>query len=417
MHRIVGLAMTIVLGILASSAPAGATIDVVQSDACPLGCRTGFAHQVPRGTTTTVVVKGHLVDLATRAEVAPPHNGVAAEIVGRHGGSRSSVSVRITVGAGADLGQREIRLRYAAEITGFDKFPIRVIRRPTVQTLRRADRPAESPPRVGVDERTTLVFTGSQLAGCAVIRTPQMQSLRVLPGATDQRCEVEVAFDRAGTFPVRLIDSTVAGLPVTVVPRFGHQGPSQVQVVGDAGPAAPRAPVLPPPRASVGAGGGGAAAVLDVGPGGMANVFRRLSSFAPVTVDGATYFAVDAARWCAGMSGDQVRTITVPDLAWSVTNLGTTRVATPFQASLAAGGRVIRTETVPAPFEPGQTRSFQVAREQSQVTVRTFLARSGCFISPTAPRYFEDPPFTVTVDAANAVGEPPAQQANNTGAF
>lgn len=415
MHRIVGLAVTVVLGVLASSAPVGATIDVVQSDACPLGCSTNFAHQVPRGTATTLVVKGHLVDLATRAEVAPPQNGVAAEIAGRQGGSRSSVSVRITVGGGADLGPREIRLRYAIEASGFDRFPIRVVRQPTVQTLRRADRPAETPPRVGVNERATLVFTGSQLAGCDVIRTPQMQSLRVLPGATDQRCEVEVAFDRAGTFPVRLIDSAVAGLPATVVPRFGHQGPSQVQV-GDGAAAGPQAPVFPPPGVGVGAGGG-AAAVLDVGPGGMANIFRRLSNFAPITVDGATYFAIDPARWCAGMLGDQVRTVTVPDLAWSVANLGTTRVATPFQATLATGSRVIQTQTVPAPFEPGQIRSFQVAREQSQVTVRTFLARSGCFISPTAPRYFEDPPFTVTVDAANAVGEPPAQQVNNTRSF
>ena len=149
----------------------------------------------------------------------------------------------------------------------------------------------------------------------------------------------------------------------------------------------------------------------------MLNVFRRLSNFAPFAINGLTFVTVEN-RWCQGMTGDQSKNITIPDITWGVTNVGTQNINQPFDIVLKSNGTVLATQTV-TNLNQGVTRDFTFQREKSQVRVRTRSDRQGCFISPndTEDFYFEDPQFTVEVDNANAVGEIATRRSNNNRNF
>jgi hypothetical protein len=98
---------------------------------------------------------------------------------------------------------------------------------------------------------------------------------------------------------------------------------------------------------------------------------------------------------------------------WGVSNVGTAGIATPFPAELRSGAQALSMQTITA-LNPGQTRDFTFPRQNSSVRVFTFLDRGGCFVSPTADRFFEDPQFTVVVNNNNALTEAAAAQNNNS---
>lgn len=78
--------------------------------------------------------------------------------------------------------------------------------------------------------------------------------------------------------------------------------------------------------------------------------------------------------------------------------------------------KVLATQNVTT-LTPGETNNFTFVRQNSRVRVRTFIDRSGCFVSPSSGAYFEDPRYTVVVNTNVAVQEATANQANNTRSY
>jgi hypothetical protein len=206
------------------------------------------------------------------------------------------------------------------------------------------------------------------------------------------------------TIPIRIVANcdALAGLPYRSAAPSGSGG-SSVPVVGAIG------------GGVIGGGVSAPATFVDVAPrANMVNLFRRQSQSPAFTQNGAQFFAIDSQRYCNDMSGNQSRIITIPNPVWGVTNVGTASVGTAFASQLRSGAQLLATGNVTA-LNPGQTVDFTFARANgSRVRVSTFLDRVGCFVSPTADAFFEDPPFTVVVNTNGAITENAANQANNS---
>jgi hypothetical protein len=131
------------------------------------------------------------------------------------------------------------------------------------------------------------------------------------------------------------------------------------------------------------------------------------------TRDGFAYYRLASPEnLCQGMSGTQSRTITVPNPTWGATNAGTVIITGAFQAQLSANGQTI-VETVPANLAVGASTNFTWDRPgDSRLSVFTFLDAVGCFVSPTAVGFCEDPQITVVVDTGTAIAE--SKEGNNS---
>ena len=113
------------------------------------------------------------------------------------------------------------------------------------------------------------------------------------------------------------------------------------------------------------------------------------------------------------MTGTQTRINTIPNPVWGASNVGTADINGAFAAQLRSGTQTLMTETING-LNPGETKNFTFTRTDSRVRVFTFLTRIGCFVSPTAVEFFEDPSFTVVVNTTNTVIEAAVNQSNNS---
>ena len=409
---------------LAATTSASATISSIASDWC-LSCLPGAVHRIVAGKPTSMVVRGQFVDLATRAEISG--TGVSVSLGNRAGGSDSSVVVNFTFHGKAPLGERTVKLRYAIETSGPDTFKVKVVPGGRVDRIELrvpgtgggGAAPRLIPPNtVPIDQPVTLVFTGSGLGHAVVAPSANIRNARTLAGATDTRLEVALEFTRNGAVHVNLVDGDVGPQPGNLLYKFFYAGAQVVTVTG-AGSSTP----APVPRIPSG-GTATPTPFVDVAPrANMLNVFRRTGS--PVTVGGASFLPVED-RWCADnqvatpTAASVAKLITVPDIVWGVSNVGTAEINIGFTAQLGSGDQVLQVGTVAGgTLHPGGTRDFSFRRTRSQIRVIRFAIPNpaGCFVNPRDPDFFEDPPFTVTVDVQNAVPEAAGARANNRRSF
>lgn len=403
---------------ICSSSDSQATIDTIKGSlTCFVGCGRTVVQNIAQGNDHSFEVVGQFVDLSTGVRING--EGVSVSYGTRKHGSNSSIIVKFDVQSNAAPGERTVTMEYP---TGTDTFRVRVVRRGTISQVQYR-RPLPFRPGGGaanelvaatglpLNEKVILVITGTRLDDIQVRTESTYQSVRVLSGSSTSR-SIEIEFSGAGQGALLIFDAALSAQDMrsSTSSSFSYTGGTNRNIQYGGTPPASSfvAPVLS-------GGGGGGNTFTDAAPrANMLNIFRRLSNFAPFEINGLTMLRVED-RFCEGMPINQndAREITVPDLVWGVSNVGTADINTAFESQLKTGTVVLATESVPG-LNPGETRNFNFRRQNSRVRVRRFSDRQGCHVSPNDTAFFfEDPPFTVVVNTNGALTEAAAQTNNN----
>jgi hypothetical protein len=386
--------------IIAGSASASITT-IKGTLACFVGCNRDVVQKIAQGETFAFEVVGQFVDTSTSVEITG--GGVDVSYGTRKHGSGSSIIVKFDLTNGADPGERTVRMRYAIETNGPDTFKVRVVRKGSVTSIT----PATAP----LNQVVHLVLTGTRLDHIEIRDTSSIKNVSVLAGATSGRAEVDLEFTANGAQHLQVYDSALTQNDMIsgTASKFVYDGSLTLAVTAGTGIQAPATFINPPLTSSVGAA---PALFIDIAPKAtMTNIFRRRLKTASFTENGVAFFEIDFQNACSGMSGNQSKVITIPNPIWGASNVGTANVATGFQSQLRNGGAVLQTGDV-APLNTGATQNFTFTRASSTVRVFTFLTHGGCFVSPTANEFFEDPSFTVVVNTNGTVAD--SNTTNNT---
>lgn len=403
--------------------PAQATIETIKGSlTCFVGCNRSVVQLIAQGEAHNFEVVGGSVDFSTAVQITG--SGVTVSYGTRKYGSGSSIIVKFDVADNAAPGERTVKMRYTYEANGPDTFTVKVVRKGSISQIqyrrslpfRPGGRPAtELVPATGLplNERVLLIVTGTRLDSVEVRPESTYQSVRVLPGATATSCTVEIEFSSSGQGPLVLFDAALSASDMrsSTSSKFSYTGGSSRNIQYGGTPTG--STFIQP---IIGGRGGTPSTFVDAAPrANMLNIFRRLSNFAPVNRSGLTMVRVED-QWCSGMPLNQndSRVITIPNLIWGVTNVGTADINTAFAAELRSGNAVLRTETIPV-LNTGATVDFAFQRQNSTVRVRRFSDLQGCFASPNdIGFFFEDPPFNVRVNTNTALTEATANQSNNS---
>jgi len=420
-RSLIKLCLSIIF-LLSTGLTATATINSIASDWCN-SCLPGATHRIVAGKQTSMLVKGQFVDLSTRVEISG--SGVSVSFGQRTGGSNSSIEVKFNVDDSASLGERTVKLRYAVETSGPDTFNVQVVRGGQIDSIQQKVPGLQAGTTrliaanaIPINEQVTLVFSGSRLGNASVAPSVSFRNARVLSGNTETRCEVALEFIRAGAIDINLVDAAVGTQPGNLLFKFFYNGTHTVTVNGTnpptSGTSIPRVPVVStttsPPT------------FVDVAPrANMLNLFRTGNR---VSINGHDFLRVDD-RWCSENSvliptteTSSSKIITVPDITWGVSNVGTGEVPVAFTSQLSSNNVVLQNQAIAAgTLHPGATQDFAFQRSRSRVRVIRFAPtqlQPGCFVNPVDPDFFQDPPFTVKVDVANATPESATNRVNNT---
>lgn len=154
-----------------------------------------------RGATMRVVVERPSVERCDRVELGDGVNVPG----GRLERAPGRLSFDALVDAGAPLGPRELKVRYAIELAGPEVTPARVLRGGLVEAV--------EPRRAVAGRPVVLAFTGRDLGNADVLASSDYGDARVLPGGSESRCLVQVTFAREGVFRVALYDRDGPPLP------------------------------------------------------------------------------------------------------------------------------------------------------------------------------------------------------------
>jgi hypothetical protein len=413
------LAVILILGTCGSAL---ATIASIQSDLCPNpACLPGVVHPIVAGKQTSMVVKGQYVDLSTGVEISG--SGVSVSYGDRVGGNGSHIVVRFNVSSSATLGERTVKLHYAIETNGPDTFKVRVVRGGSIDQIQQripgliaGTTRLIAANAIPINQRVTLVFSGSRLGNARIAPRSGVSNPQTLSGCTETKCEFQLEFTQGGTLDVNLFDASVNPNPNTLLYKFFYGGDESVTISGTATSTQTGTFVTPIPTV----GTATPTTFADVAPrANMLNIFRRSGN--SVTVNRQTFLQVDD-RWCSNLgiptTASASQTITLPDLFWGVSNVGTAAITVAFNSQISANGVILQTQSIPAStLGLGATQDFRIPRTSSNnhITVIRFAppVQGGCFVNPTALGFFEDPTFTVRVDVGGAVPESQTNQANN----
>jgi hypothetical protein len=411
---------------LMSSIQATATIETIKGTlGCFNGCNKDKVQFVAQSENHSFEVVGQFVDLSTEVQVTG--SGVSVSYGTRSGGANSSIIVKINVDDNAAEGERTIKMRYAVETNGPDTFKVRVVAKGAISQIQYSRRlpfqPGGGPARelvaptgMPLNEKVILIVSGTKLDNIRVLPKTGFQSVRIISAAANE-ATIEMEFSSAGQTTLSIVDASLATETILTsgITKFTYTGSPTIQFGGNQSSGSTFAGQTPGSRSS----GGGGGTFVDAAPrASMLNVFRRQSQNPVFTENGVQYFNApqNTPGFCNGMSGNQSQIITVPNPVWGVTNVGTENIATAFTVQLKSGNNVLDAQNITS-LNTGQTRDFTFQRQNSQVRVFTFANRNGCFISPTADRFFEDQPFTVVVDTNGALPEAAANKANNSRNF
>jgi hypothetical protein len=295
-------------------------------------------------------------------------------------------------------------MHYAVELNGPDTFKVRVVRRGSITSI--------SPSTAPLNQTVHLVLTGTKLDHAELEDTSNYNNANILAGATSTRAEVDLTFVANGTIHLLVFDSVLsqADMASSTAFKFLYNGSLDLSVVAGTGVFSGSTTVITSPLIT--SGTVAPAPFIDIAPKAtMTNIFRRQFTTASFTENGVAYFQIGFQNACSGMSGNQSKIITIPNPIWGASNVGTANVTIGFQSQLRNGTAVLQTGDV-APLNAGATQNFTFTRASSSVRVFTFLTHLGCFVSPTADQFFEDPPFTVVVNTNGAVAD--TNTTNNT---
>jgi hypothetical protein len=355
-----------------------------------------------------MTVKGQYVDLSTGVEISG--EGVSVSYGPRTHGADSSIVINFSIRGDAQFGTRTVSMRYAIEPNGPDKFVIRVVRGGNVSTIQRImpSGDAVNPFNMPMNEPVTLRFTGTNLANSRIAPTTVAKDFSTL-NCTNSVCTMRLTFVAGGGLKIHLVDSGVPN-QTTSNSRFWYPGEDDVGVSGTTGSGTT---VISPISTSVISIP--TTVSIDAAPQSfMANVVRLGSTTPAFTQNGFSYYRiVSPENLCAGMSGTQSKTITVPNPTWGVSNVGANEIAAAFQAQLRSGTQVLATGNINAGLDRGASQTFTYDRPgDSRLSVFTFLDRVGCYASPTAVGYFVDPSFTVVSDSSGVLTE--SSETNNS---
>jgi hypothetical protein len=433
--------------LFAASGSAHATISTIKGSlTCFLGCNKNVVQLIPQGEDMAFEVVGDFVDLSTAVEITG--SGVSVSYGTRKHGNNSSIIVRFDVSSGASTGERTVKMRYAIETNGPDTFKVRVVKRGSITDIKyrrplqlAANAPLQArpgiptsgitfpgagsgtpptqlvePTDIPINEVVVLVVSGTRLSGVELRTGSRHRNVRIRPGGTDSSFELEIEFTSSGQEQLLFFDSHLSQSDMNsgTSSNFSYTGGANRTVQYGGGATNTGGTFTPP---ITGGGSTGPATFVDAAPrANLLNIFRRQGANPVFTENGVQYFNAPNSTpgFCSGMTGTQTKVITIPHPVWGVSNVGTANITTPFDSQLRAGNQLLATETITT-LSTGQTRDFTFQRPgDSRVRVFTFLARGGCFISPQADEFFEDPLFTVTVNTNGALVEAQINQANNT---
>jgi hypothetical protein len=404
--------------IAGASTSAMATISAIQSDLCPNpACLPGAVHPIVLDKNTSMVVKGQFVDLSTKVEISG--SGVSVSFGERVGGNNSHIVVKFDVSGSADLGERTVKLRYAIETNGPDTFKVRVVRGGHIDQIQQRVPFANTTRLIAanaipVNQQVTLVFTGSHLANAKIAPRSGISNPQTLSGCSETKCEFQVTFTQSGALDLNIFDASVQPNPNTLLYKFFYGGAENVAISGNVTPTqnVVFTPILTGGTASP-------ATFADVAPrANMLNVFRTTGN--SITVNGQQFLQVED-RLCSSLqipsAASVAQSITLADLTWGVSNVGTAPITVAFNSTISANNQVLQTQTIAAStLGPGATQDFRITRPRSNISVIRFAppVQSGCFVNPRSTDFFEDPTFTVRVDTGNVVPESATNRANNS---
>jgi len=417
---LIKLSLSIIF-LLSTGLTATATINSISSDWCH-SCLAGSTHRIVAGQQTSMLVRGQFVDLSTRVEISG--SGVSVSFGQRTGGSNSSIEVKFNVDDSATLGERTVKLRYAVETSGPDTFTVQVVRGGHVDSIQQRVTSSQTgattlvaATAVPTNQQVTLVFSGSRLGNASVAPSTLFKNARILSGNTETHCEVALEFTSTGAIDVRLVDASVGNTPGNLLFKFFYSGAHSVTVTGTN----PTGGTTVIPRIPVGGGTTSPPTFVDVAPrANILNLFRTTGD--AVSINGQNFLRVDD-RWCSENSvaipvtGNISKSITLPDIIWGVSNVGTAEVTVGFASELSSNSVVLQNQpTAAGTLHPGATQNFTFQRARSTVRVIRFAApqQPGCFVNPSDPNFFQDPPFTVKVDVGNALPESATNRLNNS---
>jgi hypothetical protein len=419
MQHLTKLTLLVVL-IAGASTSAMATISAVQSDLCPNpACSPGAVHPIVLDKNTSMVVKGQFVDLSTRVEISG--SGVSVSFGDRVGGNNSHIVVKFNVSGSADLGERTVKLRYAIETNGPDTFKVRVVRGGRVDQIQQrvpglfaGTTRLIAADTIPVNQPVTLVFTGNHLANAKIAPRSGVSNPQTLSGCTETKCEFQVTFTQSGALDLNIFDASVQPNANTLLYKFFYGGAENVAISGNVTPT--QTVVFTPILTG---GTTSPATFADVAPrANMLNVFRTTGN--SITVNGQQFLQVDD-RLCSSLqtpsAASVAQSITLADLTWGVSNVGTAPITVAFNSTISANNQVLQTQTTAAStLGPGATQDFRITRPRSNITVIRFAppVQAGCFVNPRSTDFFEDPTFTVKVDTGNVVPESAANRTNNS---
>lgn len=199
MSRLASATLALLLGAVPQTGPAAGDRRLAVQVEGSRRVEVFRAIPVYRGLVHEVEIAGTGVEAASRVEAGRgldvPPGGVR----------RAAGSVRVTlhVDPGAPLGPSDLRLRFPNEPAGPEVFPVVVLRNGRVTSV--------EPRRVETGKKVVLAFSGTEIGDGAVLAHHAYAGARVLPGGTETRCEVELAFTRPGVFEIPLFDRS--GLP------------------------------------------------------------------------------------------------------------------------------------------------------------------------------------------------------------
>src|SRR5215471_4768972 len=250
-HFSFGLAAVL---LLAAGTSARATITGISADGCAGNtCQPSFVAPIVAGKQTSITVKGQYLDLSTGVEISG--SGVHVSYGDRSGGSNTFIVVKFNVDSSASLGNRTVKLHYSIETNGPDTLKVQVVSGGHVdQIQQRVAGPMAGTTRlvdadaVPVNQRITLVFTGTHLSNAAIAPIQAVNNPQRQPGCSDSRCEFQVEFNRTGAIDVNLYDANVGqadSLAINgMLQKFFYGGVKKITATGTA----TSSPAVAPPR-------------------------------------------------------------------------------------------------------------------------------------------------------------------------
>lgn len=249
MRKILVNVSLLTIFILSASSSALATIELIKGTlSCATGCGKNVVQLVAPGEQNVFEVIGQFVDGSTAVQITGA--GVSVSYGTRKGGHESSIVIKVNVDDNAAASERTVKMRYLVEADGYDSFVIKVVKKGSISQIQMKRPPLQiassgivqinpavslqtlSLPTSGnitapltrlvpavnipLNEKVVLVVSGTKLGSVELRPGGNYRDARILPGATDSRCEIEIEFTASGQEHLLLFDAAFSVRDMTL---------------------------------------------------------------------------------------------------------------------------------------------------------------------------------------------------------